>query len=476
MSITRSERLLQKLVGDKVLSQAGKDWLVVAIDPFHDNQLKDLQGWPDLETSASVVRCVKQTMSVSATSGGGGAPAGPWDCHVSMLPWTSPMPFYTSNNRLGNVIQYNSTVTSAPIGGVIAVAGAGFATGAAAAYPPIGNSAFLGALTVDTTLTSGMHRIIGCGMEIVDTTANLYQQGQCVVYRQSQFPKDASAFLFSDVTAGQLGLSVADCTEVRLPPTTSKDAMLFPGSRQWAAKEGAYIVGTFHSNENPPYNVDYNNPLLHPANFDEQVGVMPTQTVWFPTPAGTGITAPSAAFPLFTAQPIHLNPLHQSGAIFMGLNPQSSLAITYNVFIESFPSLADTKTLVLATPSAEFDPVALNIYSHAIGLMPVGVMVRENGFGDWFREVVQQVGNIASYIPHPIAQGVATAAKGGVKLIDAFSQPPSPMVHKKAVLPSHQSAESPLVKKKKKKLQKKNATLANGSRGKKGNVQGPMRH
>lgn len=446
MSISRAERILQTWVGEKLITQAGKDWLVAAVDPFHDTLLKDLQGWPDLEVSASVVRCIKQTMAISATSGGAAVPGAPWDCHLALLPWLSGMPFYASTGRSGNVATFVTGGAATPnIGGICAVAQ--FASGTAAVWPPVVGTSYLNSLTLDNSLTSGMGRVIGIGFEVVDTTAELYKQGQCIVYRQSQYPKASSTF--TAIGTGTASIGTFDGTEVRLPPSTPAQAMLFPGSRQWSSAEGCYIVGAFHSNENPPFAVDYHQPVLAPCTFEEVVGVMPTQQMWFPTPASSGFA--SNTIGVTTAQPIHMNPIHQSGAIFYGLNPQSSLSITMNVYYESFPSVADTKTLVLATPSAEFDPMALNIYSHAVGLMPVGVMVKENGFGEWFRDVVQQIGNVASWIPHPIAQGVASAAKGGVKLMDGFMAPPSPMERKKKklkhVVPTNAPAGNALVKK-----------------------------
>jgi len=88
--------------------------------------------------------------------------------------------------------------------------------------------------------------------------------------------------------------------------------------------------------------------------------------------------------------------------------------------------------VVLATPSPEYDPKALEAYSIALQDMPVGVPVAENGIGDWFSGVVNKisnvVGNIApmaskalAMIPHPKAQLVSKglgllAPPGGDKL------------------------------------------------------------
>lgn len=417
-SISRAERLMTKWVGDGKITEAGKDFLVAAMDPFHDTQLKELQGWPDLEVGASVVRCIKQTMNISATSGGAAAATTPWDCHVALLPWLSAQTFDVTASRSGNVFTFDSAVAnSAAIGGLVAMGT--FTTGTDVNWFPSSVAAgnLLGQLNLPATYEKGMGRVIGIGFEVVDTTADLYKQGSLVCYRQDETPKDSHLFCGFDVTAGS-GVSEYDLvgTLIRMPPVNTAQAMLFPGSRQWAAREGAYVTGVFHSNENPPFGAGYNCPILMDVDEDETMSANPANTTVLHIPesktsllvARGGLNYSKGATP-----PCKLYPYHQSGIILSGLNPQSTFSVTMNVYYESFPNISEQEILVLATPSAEFDSNALNIYSHALSLMPVGVMVKENPFGEWFTDLVDTVSGFLSNVPGPIGM-IAKGINAGV--------------------------------------------------------------
>jgi len=58
--VSRGERILHQLVDKHALSQEGYEAVIAAVDPMHDRPIKDLQGWPDLESTPSVVRCIKK--------------------------------------------------------------------------------------------------------------------------------------------------------------------------------------------------------------------------------------------------------------------------------------------------------------------------------------------------------------------------------------------------------------------------------
>jgi len=114
------------------------------------------------------------------------------------------------------------------------------------------------------------------------------------------------------------------------------------------------------------------------------------------------------------------------------LSLQTTLFIRWNLYIERFPDSSLPDLVVLATPSPEYDPKALEAYSIALQDMPVAVPVAENGIGDWFSGVVNKissvVGNVMpmaqkalSMIPHPKAQLISKgmgllAPPGGDKL------------------------------------------------------------
>jgi len=105
---------------------------------------------------------------------------------------------------------------------------------------------------------------------------------------------------------------------------------------------------------------------------------------------------------------------HTSGAYFTGLSLQSTLTVTGNFYIERFPSQLETDLVILAKPSPGFDARALELYSHALSGLPPGVMVKENGLGDWFMDTVGKVAGFAApilkSIPLPMTQAAGALA------------------------------------------------------------------
>lgn len=368
------------------LTPAGKDFLIAALDPFHDVQLKELQGWPDVETAPSVVRCIKQSVTVASNQ-----PAGSnWDCHVVQWPFLDSL-----NSRI-----WRRTLL-APGGGnrVIHTPAGLFNMGglqiygmAANAQLDVSNAANqVGVIQLDPQITQGSGRIVGMAFEVVNTTSELQKQGQCTVYRQPQSHPTGDAWIsLTNPPAVDPGFSAH---AIRSPPVTQAQAMLYPGSRQWAAKEGAYVVQTFVGQDNPPQVVRYNQPVvIADPTLEDLVSTSgaPNDSQVL-APASINVSAGVNA--LNSATKIY--PLHTGGAIFTGLSPTSTLTVTLNVFYETFPSTAEQNILVLATPSAQYDPIALEIFSHCLAQMPVGVTAADNAGGGWFDGLMSMIREIA---------------------------------------------------------------------------------
>jgi len=368
---------------------------------MHDNQLKDLMGWPDVETASSVVRCVKQTYTLTTPSPG--TPDN-WDAIIANWPWLEQVQFGKKacvNNSFG------ATTDQVPLGGVqVWTPLTGQDLDLAGTPSPL-------SVTLDPSYIQGASRIVGMGIEVQNTTADIYKQGQVLVWRQPSAAGGSATFNATDGAAGPkpfLGHMQ------RRPPANTAQEMLIPGTRQWRAEQGAYIVGTFVGQDNPPLYTSYDLPVVYDdaivednttdntsgsATYNSRDLWLPTQSV--PLTPGIGFVAPC----------MKMNPMHMSGMHFTGLSAQSSLALTVNFYVESFPGPAEQNILVLATPSAEYDPVALEIFSHALSSLPVGVTAGENGFGDWFADVVRQV---SAYV-YPVAKAfgfntVAEATRG----------------------------------------------------------------
>jgi hypothetical protein len=191
--------------------------------------------------------------------------------------------------------------------------------------------------------------------------------------------------------------------------------MLLPGTRQWKAADGVYIAVPFVGQDNPPLSADYIQPLIqHDGTVEDTVTYV--QDAFVANNVGL-LSVPTFNDYALTTGVItstcvaqHLFPQHQTGAIFTGLSATSTLTLTVNYYLESFPGPAEPGILVLATPSAQYDPVALELFSHCLGTLPVGVPAGDNIMGSWFSDAV----NAASTYLGPIASamGYNGIAKG----------------------------------------------------------------
>jgi len=397
--ISRGEKLLEKLVNGRKITPSGADWLITALDPFHDTQLKNLQGWPDVETGPSVVRCVKQSYTLAAPSS---IPSGTnWDCHVIMWPWHESIPFLPSNSRNNNQVDFlNLTVGQGSVGGIQA-----YAVPAGTNLLPVVPGVAIATSTLGLNYTQGSGRLTGIGFEVTNTTAEIYKQGTAFVWKHMQAAESPASWTFHEAATGNA--MVNSVAPYRHPPRNAAEAMLIPGTRQWAASEGCYMVGSFHSVENPPVAAGYVQPVIMlPLSEDQESPNVNTDHIYMPSV--NPITFAATDDLQYYVPSLKLDPIHQSGALFAGLSYQTNLTLTTIYYYETFPGLPNQDILVLATPSAEYDAEVLNIYSHTIGVSPIGVKVGENGLGDWFMGVIQKASSFISpilrSIPNPLAQ------------------------------------------------------------------------
>lgn len=463
--VSRGEALLNRWANDPkiTLTREGKDWLVAVMDPFHDTPLKHLAGWPDVESGMSVVRCIQRQATIKKPEGH----TGNWDAHVALVPVLDRHLQWNSSQRVNNHCRWIGALPDpsppSTFHGVAGVTCAAVSAGETVNWFPQTDTSHPGGpwiyLTLPDAYTKGVGRLVGVGFEVHDTTAKLNKQGSCTVYRQMESGRDPTVFngCTDKPVVDEIQMYTFSGTPLRAPPQSLDDAILLPGSRTWAAEDGCYQVGTFHTTENPAFCVDYGQPVWFDCGNDDSMNPIGGNGNQFYTPAAEWTQYANAGEVKFfagIAPSARIHPIHQSGAIFAGLHDSAALTVNVKYYYETFPSVAESEILVLATPSGEFDPMALNIYSHAMSNMPVGVKVGDNNSGDWFWDVVQKVAKVAGpilgAIPHPIAQGLAPVVTTiGNNLSEG--------------------------KKKKKKTKKNNAALSAGNRGKKGKIQGPMR-
>jgi hypothetical protein len=419
------------------LTDCGKEWLIAAVDPFHDTPL-DVKGFPDNNESASVLQVVKVSAPIVAPAAAG---MGNWDCHIHQFPWMS-----TSIGLGGNF--------STLIGGAEATGTGSFFFGSDVTTPvPVANSTGLwGGLVYDSVASAantfqytdlgtsvapfntvlapyltGEFRVVAMGFEVVNTTSELNIQGLCTVYRQPCAALDSAKAAL--VTTGNVITSAgavntykfgyADILQTAVPPANTAQALLLEGSKQWKAKEGCYVVSTYNSSENPA-GANNTTPALSLSSADgssnrwllvNPPNNLPSSFGSFSIPA-TGTTF---NFSLFPTGGVNFQPFNHSGALFTGLSNSTTLQINATYYIEKFPSQQDSALVVLARNSCHGDHVALDLYSEIVKEMPVGVPQRMNGMGEWFADAVSSatdfIAPVLSAIPLPMAQTVGAGMK-----------------------------------------------------------------
>lgn len=264
----------------------------------------------------------------------------------------------------------------------------------------------------------GKSRLIGLGTEITNTTSDFYKQGTCTVYRYPQGDMDAKVRRFKAVPNAAVSTQ-----QITFQPSTLATAMLLSGTRQWKAAEGAYIVAAFNDEQNLALPAEYRQPVLYPSTEDDIAGVNNTFPIMLPFTV-EGLEAASWT-------PNRWAPINTGGCILTGLSEQTTLTVTVNAYVELFPTPAEPELVVLAKPSAAYDPLAMTMITRALESMPVGVPAADNGFGDWFAGLISEFAEPIGDALSILIPGANYMGKGAKKLADrylaSYVAPPAPM-------------------------------------------------
>jgi hypothetical protein len=394
--VARAEKALNFLASATGMTQEGRQWLTVAIDPFHDNEVY-VSGYPDMASGNSIVQCLKESTTVAAPAGLGVDST--WDCIIRTSNFLTNQPLVSSASV--------TNVLTGPLGDTN-ISNGGLEIFSCLTGQNVNNPAATlltdSSIQIENTLIRRRLRCIGQGFEVHNITPKLYANGSVTTFQQEQSTDRSTWSLKAPIIIN--GGGAADFAITQNAPSSESAALKLGGSHTWEATKGCYVVPTFQTMENPPVSASATVPMMMTnttgGNLDD------SYPVYSGAPVSTGVIGWSAPVaPITQGFPI---PFNTAGAYFTGLSPQSVLKINYNVFIERFPSELDTDLIVLATPSASFDPTALDAYAECMKRMPVGVPVSENGFGDWF------VGGVAQIVDGVTGTGFGSAANAALSV------------------------------------------------------------
>jgi len=415
-NISRSERLMTKLGNVAGVSPEGLEWLKASLDPYHDEPI-NCRGMPVGDEASSVVQVIKQSINVAANSGN----SGNYDCYITCWPWESYFDIEGNSLALTPVSEsptgfFQSTAGQihCNTGGITCTSVTANATYTVQTPPQV-------ALAPPSRYLQGVYRVIAKGFEIYNTTSELTVQGSITSWRQPTPSPNAAQATVSYVDGQTVGGTIFSgwptILPINPPPLTTAQALLLEGTKEWLSKDGAYHVCTINELYPPPIGGSYVQPYINQSG---------TTSGFFITPFTTTVGSLNIASPL----KIPWGNFNMQGSILTGLSNTTTLRIDATWYIERFPSNFDLDLAVLATRAPDYDVQALQCYSHAINKMPVAVPVKENGLGDWFKDVVSSVSDyvapVLSMIPHPAAQGLSMGIKGIDRIANSSKyQPPS---------------------------------------------------
>jgi len=438
----KAKNILDRLVAGRQMTMQGMEWLIAATDPFHDDRVRN-PGYPDMSTVNSVVQTYTTTQNVTVS----GATA-PWDMHVCFIPVSaSSIP---SNNGTYPIVannyfadgSYSTASTNRPglLPGwnIIACDTAGDDW-----YAPTGTVTNYPGCHIPAKYTSGHFRLIGAGVEVVNTTAELYKGGSLTVYRAPSDPEDSfltfptnTGTLLSNSTGARKSESDIAVTSilrfnlrnVALPPTTQHEAATYTDSRTWSAVDGAYVIATQNNVDNP-FQTASNSDIsvrktLDATTIAYQYANNQTQPIWTsctPNPfVNSGTQSASSG--------IKVLPFDNCGLIAAGLNQNTTMQVTVRYYFERIPATTEPDLLALCQVPPAFDGMAMEIYSRCLAEMPVGVPQNENPLGEWFNSVLDGIKSIAPKLGGIISGvGKAIGEIGGVSPVQSNATPQKDM-------------------------------------------------
>lgn len=398
--IDRSSAIAQALL-DKGLSPEGADWLTLRLDPYHDF-IRPIAGYPDADCFDTLVSCRNYEYNVSKPPGLG---AGNWDAHVFTLPFDG----LTLHN--GNIVngQFTQTAENFVVGLVNvakdATGGPLFPTAVPVA------SANFSMVSIDSfqAIEDGISRIIGMGIEIIETSSVLNKQGALTAYKMPTVQSSRTNLGLLNTAGTQQ--SNLDYEYFQAPPSTLAEAVLFRSTVQWEAKEGAYMVVGQNGVNNPFVSPGRNNICV---SKDFTVTGTDQALCTFPT-AVTALQVPPLVTSAYSSSVCKIQNIPQQGIFLTGLANDATFKVRVRVYIERAPMRGDSDLIPLATPSAGYDIRALEIYSRLVSTLPVAVPVGFNAKGDWWKMIlgiIRKVAPLAGLLLSP-ALGPAASTIGG---------------------------------------------------------------
>jgi hypothetical protein len=395
------------------LSEAEKAYFIACTDIFHDSSYSVI-GRPSLSNQLqnTVVINLERTISLNDFPT---IPAGSnWDVNIVSYP------FITTNNLITTVdngysVQLPAVPSHALTGGVTMYANVTGGPTLIPNFPPVSLNAnqffypeFTGTSTDD--IPRPFYEILSIGMEVINSTPELYRGGSVVRYRVPTQGRRSELLVGDPVTQTSQARTSFFCYP--MPPTTEAFATQYPDSVIDQAAAGSYQMHTLQDQVSDYYMAGNSRVFL--AN------PVPTDPLLF-----FNTYTSASAFendPLYTTDP----PLVRGdfdiiGSYFTGLSPQTTLKIRSRSIVSLVPSSSNAQLVSLAKVSPGPNPQLDYLIALIQASFTPGIESSMNASGDWWKIVLKSAGKLAPMIGQTLGgdtgETIGKGVQAGIGLI-----------------------------------------------------------
>lgn len=387
-----SKAVIDAMVLSGQLTPEGAAFLEIAPDPWHDKGISGFKGVCDNYSGQSVVYSIPQEQAISKPPS---FSSGPWNVRITTNPIATSigMSPYTFVSNVGR--QTSS---------------ASFAMWPVQVDYSNGTDDFTEFVNVNTTGLSlpsnflkGPYKVAALGLEVINTTADIYRQGLVSAARMNQngYYNFTSTLYADDNNWNPLSLF-----PVRSCPKNLAELVQLPNPWQEKAAEGCYSVVELLAIGSTPPTAIPQFPVWTDDDFD--AGIATSHPNWWaPTLTNIAVTEGFLRY----APPKNSGHVPQNSTVIMftGLSEQTTLTLRARWILERYPNDSEPDIINLATPTAPYDPMALEIYSKLMRKTPAAVKFSMNPAGEWWKSMLAGIADIASsglmMMPHPLAKG-----------------------------------------------------------------------
>jgi len=386
---------LRSLIKNDLATPEAVQSVLNLFNPFPDDTVKPT-GWPDGASAPSLPLVDTAVFSVVAPTG----TTGTWNIHVCSSPWSAPSGTATTGSSwtaIGSVSPGALSPGSSfsPIE-IKTYTDAGGDTGYPY-YSAAASGSSLVSYDYQTILKSCPHRVVAQGIEVINTSAELYRGGMQYAYRYNPGALDLT---YVQPPAGVLTGYLQSNFVLGSVPSSPTDIINYPNTFQSSAYNGCYCVNT-------------------PLAVDNDV------TSFFPA-RGNVVTGGSRSAVLYNLDSFlttsDRREWNLAGVFVTGLAPAASFTIRIRTYFELFPQpQLDADLLRLSKPPVPMSPQLMDLIASMLANLPAGCDYEENPFGEWFNTIMDTVGSLAPTIGgalsaiNPalglIGNGVGAAAK-----------------------------------------------------------------